>query len=150
MPDSFSVAAALVYSGPADLSASSAPVVRDTLLLVEDDDMVAQLLMQVFRRIRWRVLRASDGAESRYLLEQNHPTIALALVDYGLPDGDGAALCQRLRAIRPGLPVLLTSGRSQSSIIQGLAADGPAAFLAKPFLPSDVLREVQDLVARAA
>ena len=112
--------------------------------------MVATLLKQVLERIHWRVLQASDGAECARLVAQHGEAIALALVDCGLPDVEGAGLCERLRAALPGLPVLLTSGGEQSEVANVLAANGPTAFLPKPFLPGDVMRQVQALMARAA
>ena len=150
MAVSFAVASGSGRSGVPDCAAPSDPVGRDTILLVEDNEIVALLLMQVLKRIHWRVLRAGDGAEGERMLVEHGPAIALALVDCGLPDADGADLCQRLRLVRPGLPVLLTSGREQSELAQALAADGPAAFLAKPFLTCEVTRQVQNLVAHAA
>ena len=128
----------------------AAPALRDAILLVEDDDMVAMLLTQVLARFHWRVVRAGDGAEGERLVAEHGPSIALALVDCGLPDVEGTTLCERLRAALPGLPLLLTSGREYSDFADTLAAEGPAGFLAKPFLPGDVLRHVQTLLAPAA
>ncbi len=130
--------------------ASVASGVRDGILLVEDDEMVATLMKQVLERVHWRVWRAGDGAECERLVAEHGPAIAMALVDCGLPDVESAGLCERLRAALPGLPVLLTSGREHPDLVQMLAADGPADFLAKPFLPGDVLRRVQNLMTRAA
>jgi DNA-binding response OmpR family regulator len=112
--------------------------------------MVALLIGRVLERLNWRVLRAGDGAECECLAAQHGSAIALALVDCGLPDTEVAVLCKHLRAALPGLPLLLTSGREYSGLAGSLAGDGPAAFLAKPFLPGDVMRHVQALMARAA
>lgn len=136
-----------------DVSGIGTPVVavkRDIILLVEDDDMVSMLISSVLERMRWRVIRADDGASGERLAVEHGAAIALALVDSGLPDTEGADLCARLRTILPGLPLLLTSGREHSSLVQALAVDGPAAFLGKPFLPAEVMRQVQALVARVA
>lgn len=127
-----------------------APAVRDAILLIEDDDMVGMLIAQVLERTHWRVLRASDGAASERLMVEHGPAIALALVDCGLPDMEGGGLCERLRAAQPGLPLLLTSGREYSELAQRLRTDGPAIFLAKPFMPLDVVGRVQTLLGQAA
>ncbi len=99
-----------------------------------------------------RVLQAGDGAEAERLMTQHGPAIALALVDCSLPDIDGAELCERVRTQRASLPVLLMSGREQSPLARKLAMGGPVRprFLAKPFLPGDVMREVQTLLAKVA
>ncbi len=124
--------------------------VRDTILLVDDDDMVASLVARLLERGRWRVVRAMDGVGAEYAVAQHGPAIALAFIDGRLPDTEGAPLCERLRAVVPGLPVLLVSGRECSDVALGLSASGPAAYLAKPFMPLDVLRQVQSLIGRAA
>jgi CheY-like chemotaxis protein len=130
--------------------ASAVPSARDTILLVEDDEMVAMLVKRVLERLDWHVVLAGDGAECGRLVAQHGPAIALAMVDCTLPDIEGGDLCERIRRSLPALPVLLTSGRERSDLSAGLAADGPAAFLAKPFLPGDVIHHVQSLMARAA
>jgi DNA-binding response OmpR family regulator len=142
----------MIASLVADLPAppSEAAPLRDTILLVDDDDLVASLVARLLERGRWRVIRAIDGAGAEYAVSQHGPAIALALVDGRLPDTEGAPLCERLRAVVPGLPVLLVSGRECSSLACALAAGGPAAYLAKPFMPLDVLRQVQSLIGRAA
>ncbi len=77
---------------------------------------------------------------------QHQSRISLVMMDCKLPDADGVSLSQRLRQISPGLPVVLTSGRDQSSFLEILAAGGPTAFLPKPFYPQDVIKRVSALV----
>ncbi len=124
--------------------------VRDLLLLVEDDLPVATLLMHVLARSGRRVLHARDGADCLRLFDKNAAAIRLVFMDCSLPDIHGGTLCQRLRATLPGLPILLTSGRGQPGLVALLAADGPTAFLPKPFLPADLLRQVEAVLAIAA
>lgn len=122
------------------------PVVRDTVLVVEDDAPVAALLGHILARIDRRVLHARDGGECLRLFEQHAAAIGLVFMDCTLPDAHGGTLCDRLRSIVPGLPVLLTSGRQQPGLLKLLAADGPTAFLSKPYLPAEVLRQVRLLL----
>ena len=130
--------------------APAAPV-RDVVLLVEDDEPIAGLLARIIERMKWRVVVALDGAEGLRLLEAHHAELALAFLDCSLPDVHGGTLCTQLRKAVPGLPVLLTSGRAQPGLLELVSADGPTAFLSKPFLPADVTLHVQRLLpARAA
>ena len=129
--------------------ASAAP--RDTVLVVEDDESVGVLLTLLLAPVAPRVLRARNGAECLRVSQANPGAIALVIMDCGLPDVNGGALCHRLRETVPGLPVLLTSGRTHPGVVQRLAADGPAEFLPKPYLPSEAVRRVRALLpARAA
>lgn len=120
----------------------------DTVLLVEDDESLGRLFSVLLERCQLRVMRARDGAECLRLFGEHSAAITLVLMDCSLPDARGGALCHRLRARVPGLPVLLTSGRKQEALQALLAADGPTAFLPKPFVPGDVLREVRALLAQ--
>lgn len=124
--------------------------VRDTVLLVEDDESLAKLFSLLLQRHCFRVLHARSSAECLQIFEQNKAAIVLLLMDCNLPDGHGGTLCHRLRATIPGLPVLLTSGRKQESLQGLLAADGPTGFLPKPFMPGDVLPQVRALLGVTA
>lgn len=126
------------------------PRPANTVLLVEDNDSLASLFSVLLGRCNLRVLRARDGAGCLRIFAEHSAAITLVLMDCNLPDAHGGSLCHRLRAVVPGLPVLLTSGRKQEAVRALLAADGPTGFLAKPFLPSDAVREVRALLDQMA
>jgi two-component system cell cycle sensor histidine kinase/response regulator CckA len=117
-----------------------------TVLVVEDDESIAGLLTLLLASVAPRVLRARDGAECLRVFQSNPAAIARVIMDCGLPDVHGGALCQRLRAAVPGLPVLLTSGRTQPELLRLLAADGPVEFLPKPYLPAEAVKCVRALL----
>lgn len=144
------VAAAQVRPDCVPPPAAVSALVREAVLLVEDDEMVAMLLRQVLGRQGYRVLHASDGAECLRLLAENHDSIRLAVLDCGLPDTHGGALCRKIRAVVPALPTLLSSGGQQPGLLELLAADGPTAFLRKPFLAREMVQQVSELLNAAA
>lgn len=115
------------------------------VLLVEDDDIVARLIVHILARVRRRVVRARDGAECLRLFAAHAPEIGLAILDCRLPDTEGARLCEELRRRAPGLPVLLTSGRDHAREAEAAEMGGATAFLAKPFRPVDVEGKVAAL-----
>ena len=127
--------------------AFEAPV-RNLVLLVEDNDCVAGLVTCILGRGGRRVLRARDGAESELLFAAHAREIACVMLDYRLPDTDGASLCARLRRQRPDLPVMFASGQDYAG--QRTFADGITRFVAKPFLPAELAREVSALLAAIA
>jgi DNA-binding response OmpR family regulator len=127
--------------------AQSAP---KTVLLIEDEESIAQMLLLIFSRSGMSVLWARDGAEGLSLFQENQERISVAFVDCRLPDIDGAEICRRLRAAAPGLPVLLTSGREQQAAQQWLKASGPTAFVTKPYLPTELVGRVRTLLQTAA
>lgn len=119
----------------------------NVVLLVEDEDSLAELLAHLLKRLQIQVVRAASGATGLRLFEENRARIALAFVDCHLPDMDGRQLCGELRQREPHLPLLLTSGRDQRAVAASFAAGGPAGFLAKPYMPAEVLGRVSALIA---
>jgi DNA-binding response OmpR family regulator len=118
------------------------------VLLVEDDESLADLLKHLLTRMKIRVLHAATGAAAVSLFAEHHAAVALAFVDCHLPDAEGGELCQRLRAISPGVPLLLTSGRDQRALESVFVAGGPCSFLAKPYMPADVMGRVKSMLSR--
>jgi DNA-binding response OmpR family regulator len=130
---------------------NAAPALREgAVLLVEDEDSLAELLTHLLARLKIRVLHAADGAQAVRLFAEHRATISLAFVDCTLPDMAGGDLCQGFRAEMPGLPLLLTSGRDQRALEAALAPGGPCQFLPKPYMPADVMHRVKALLAPAA
>lgn len=121
-----------------------------TVLLVEDEDALAELLKCLLVRLKVRVLHAADGAQALQLLAEYRGKVNLAFVDCHLPDIGGPDLCELLRDQVPGLPLLLTSGRDQRNVVGNFTSGGPCAFLPKPYLPADVMRRVSSLLPAAA
>lgn len=117
------------------------------VLLVEDEDSLADLLLHLLGRSKIRAIRAADGASALRLFGEQRGSIILAFVDCRLPDIDGGDLCQELRRIAPGLPLLLTSGRDQRALLSALSAGGPTSFLQKPYMPADVVHHVNALLS---
>ena len=119
------------------------------MLLIEDDQCVADVVERMLLRMGKRVLRARDGAEGAQLFAEYESEIALVMLDCCLPDIDGAALCRVLRRHAPALPVILTSGWDNEDA-RLLAKQGPTVFLAKPFLPSQVQEQMRSLLGAIA
>jgi len=126
--------------------AAPASPVRDTILVVEDEDFVAGLIARFLERGNFRVVRASDGAEAQRAFTAHSSAIALAMIDATLPDMHGGALARSLRDHTSRLPLLFVSGRDTTALREVFSMDGPTGFVAKPFLPSEILRQVRALI----
>lgn len=120
----------------------------NAVLLVEDDESLADLLKHLLTRMKIRVLHAPTGAAAMALFAEHRASVALAFVDCHLPDAEGGELCQRLRTISPGVPLLLTSGRDQRALEAVFVAGGPCSFLAKPYMPADVIGRVKSMLGK--
>jgi DNA-binding response OmpR family regulator len=129
-------------SGP---DVSGDPLLRVPVLLVDDDDMVASLIMDALNAEGHAVTRSAslDDAVARL------PTISprLVLVDLGLPDGNGMALVRRL-AGRPECRVMVISGR-KTELDRILALEvGADDFISKPFSPRELRARIGALLRR--
>ncbi len=128
---------------PATATTRSIPSAR--VLLVEDDETLRRLVGAILRRHGHEVLDVAS-VEAALAAVADEETFDLLVSDVALGTGRGDELARTLRAAQPTLAVLLTSGSADASVLEGLAA--PAAFLAKPFKPSQVIDEVVALLTR--
>jgi PAS domain S-box-containing protein len=116
---------------------------HETILLVEDDHVVRVLATRVLERAGFAVLVATGGEEALALADGRAEPIDLLLTDVIMPGMLGPELAGRLVALRPGLPVLFTSGYTAGGA--GLTASIPsdARFLDKPFSPRGLVEAVR-------
>lgn len=122
---------------------------RDVVLVVDDDDLVAAVLTRLLERRGDRVVRAHDGASGAQAFARHERHIRLVIIDCCLPDIDGVRLGRALRHIVPKLPLLVVSGWEFPAAV-ALAENGPTRFLAKPFTPSELASELDQLAAAVA
>jgi len=116
-----------------------------TLVVVEDDANIADLLDLYLRDAGFRVLQAAHGERGLQLIEQHRP--ALVLLDIGLPDIDGFEVCRRVRA-RSNVPVLfLTARDGELDRLLGLEL-GADDYVTKPFSPREIVARVKAILRR--
>jgi CheY-like chemotaxis protein len=117
-----------------------------TVLVVDDEAHVRELLALSLGRRGHRVLAIDDGARlSDALRELATAQRLCALVDLTMPGQDGRDVVRGIRAARPDVPVVLMSGHSAEHL-QAIAGElGADGCVAKPFVPADV----EQAVARA-
>jgi len=130
------------------------PAVRagtETLLLVEDELGVRQLVCEMLQRLGYRILQASGGAEAFRLFEQHQGSIDLLITDVIMPQMSGRELAQRLKVLQPSLKVLYISGYTDDMLAHHGVLESNVFLLQKPFAPDELakkLREVLDAPAK--
>jgi two-component system, OmpR family, response regulator len=118
-----------------------------TILLVEDDDMIAEFVSEGLREAGFAVERARDGEEGLRLASDREWDVAV--IDVMLPRRDGLSLVEELRRRGRRTPVLILSARrSVDDRVRGLQVGGDD-YLVKPFDFSELLARVQALLRRA-
>jgi two-component system cell cycle sensor histidine kinase/response regulator CckA len=117
----------------------------ETVLLVEDEVSVRNVAARVLTLAGYQVLQASDGADALDVYDTAAERIALVITDVVMPRIGGPELAARLRAKRPGLKVLFTSGYTEDTLVlQDL--DPAQAFLQKPYMPAALSARVRALL----
>jgi two-component system OmpR family response regulator len=118
------------------------------VLLVEDDDVIAEFVVKGLVEAGFAVDRAADGEEGLHLALDR--AYEIAIVDLMLPRRDGLGLIEELRRRGRSTPVLILSARrSVDDRVLGLQSGGDD-YLVKPFAFSELLARVQALVRRAS
>ena len=115
-----------------------------TVLIVEDEVIIRNVLQVVLKRMGHVVLEARDGEEGLTVSRKFNERIDLVITDIRMPRMDGPTMVRHLQAERPGMEVLLISGYSAESVPNDLMKD----FLHKPFLPAAIEQKVQEMLAR--
>jgi two-component system, cell cycle sensor histidine kinase and response regulator CckA len=121
----------------------------ETILLVEDDGAVRRLARDVLTHAGYNVIDARDGDEALTVTHAHPMTIDLVVTDVVMPGLTGRELAMRLRAAFPDIRVLYTSGYTKATTMTA-GIDASAPFLPKPFLPTDLLTKVRDVLTGAA
>jgi len=116
-----------------------------TIIVIEDDPNIADLVNLYLRESGFRVLLADTGLRGLDLVEQQRP--ALVVLDIGLPDVDGFEVCRRIRA-SSSLPVLfLTARDGEIDRVLGLEL-GADDYVTKPFSPRELVARVKAILRR--
>ena len=119
----------------------------ETILLVEDEPGVRQLVREMLFRLGYTIFEAGGGAEALRIFEQHKSGIDLLLTDVIMPQMSGRDLAARLRAVQPALKVLYMSGYTDDMLAHHGVLEPDVYLLAKPFAPDELgakLREVLD------
>ena len=118
-----------------------------TVLLVEDEESVRELLRKVLAGQGYRVLEARHGRDALLTLEEHPGTIDVVVTDVVMPEMNGRELVAQLTARRPGVPVLFISGYASGQLDTAGELPPGHAFLAKPFSTEELVRRVGALLA---
>jgi two-component system cell cycle sensor histidine kinase/response regulator CckA len=131
-------------------SVSSAPKGTETVLVVEDQDGIRDIVRESLRRNGYRVLIAIDGNEALQIANSYPDPIHLLVTDLVMPNIGGRELAQRLTPQRPAMKVLFMSGYSEDSALDIEEAGASAAVLQKPFSLDVLARSVRRVLDEPA
>src|SRR5208283_149590 len=128
-------------------STTRSPFVHgETILVVDDELAVCELIRRVLERQGYQVLAANGGAAALRLFEEHQAIIKAIITDMMMPVVDGPALVGRVRQIDPAARIIGISGAGDSAMLEKIETLKLAGFLAKPFAVDMLLRLLQKVL----
>ncbi len=118
----------------------------ETILVVEDEEMLRELLESVLTDNGYKVITTYDGEQAVSVFEKNADNVQLVLSDLGLPKLGGIDMLNALRKTKPGIKVLFASGFVVSSDSEWMTKNGVNGFIAKPYRIGEVLSKVREVL----
>jgi PAS domain S-box-containing protein len=121
---------------------------NETILVVEDEDVVRTLACRGLREQGYTVLEARHGREALDRVEEGLHAIDLVISDVVMPELGGRELGSRLAVLQPELPILYMSGYTGDDVIQRGLLEPGVPFQQKPFTPEGLARKVREMLDR--
>jgi PAS domain S-box-containing protein len=118
----------------------------ETILLVEDEEVVRGLTTNILEGAGYQVIAASGGAEAAKLYADRNEPIDLLLTDVVMPQTSGKVVAEQITKMQPGLRVLFMSGYTDEAIVHHGVLDANVEFIQKPFTPAALSRKVREVL----
>lgn len=126
---------------PTNLSGS------ETILVVEDDEIVRNMISSVLNTFGYSVLNEKNGEETLRLVNKNpNKTIDLMITDVIMPGMSGRDLAENLKFKKPNMKILYISGYTDNAIVHHGILDSSIPFLQKPFTINDICKKIREVL----
>ena len=119
---------------------------KDTVLIVEDEDILRDLLSLMFEENGFKVLAAVDGIDALEVFTAHKDEIGVVLSDIGLPRLGGWETFLKMREIDPELKVILASGFYNTGVKEELLKAGAKNFIQKPYNTKEVITMLREML----
>lgn len=119
---------------------------NETVLLVDDEEMILDVGLQMLEALGYKVLVARGGKEAVDVYRDNMNDICLVILDMVMPDMAGEETYERLKEINPSVKVLLSSGYSIKGRAHKIMLKGCDGFIQKPFGMKDISQKIRDIL----
>jgi PAS domain S-box-containing protein len=121
---------------------------KETVLLVEDEELLRELVESLLQGKGYTVLIAADGEEAVEIFRAHQREVNLVLTDLGLPKVDGWSACKRMKALNPNVRIIVASGYLDPEAKQEMVNGGVHEFVHKPYLATELTSKVRDVLDR--
>jgi len=137
-----------VVSMPLQAVAAQATAASETILLVEDEEPMRELLLEELQAGGYKVLVAANGVEALHIAGQYRGSIDLLITDVIMPQMSGPALARSLNEHRPRIKVVYISGYSDEKVRDIAMSDPHVALIQKPFQLKDLNQKLREVLNR--
>lgn len=134
----------IVAAAPVTKAGPAPQPVRQTILLVEDEDSIRALVRKILRRENYSVIEAGSAEEALHLAGSHKGRIDLLLTDMMLPGKSGRELAESLRKSIPDVKILYVSGFTSDEEVRAGAFPPGSKFLQKPFTLNALVNKVRE------
>jgi len=128
-----------------DLESDNEPG-SETILIVEDEDIVRELAVKILERKGYHVISTQHVDDAISIVNNYKSSIHLLLTDVVMPKMNGAVLANKLTSVKPEMKVLFISGYTDEAIIHHGVLDGEVNFLQKPFTPNGLIKKIRQIL----
>ncbi|MEP7076674.1 MAG: PAS domain S-box protein [Acidobacteriota bacterium] len=118
----------------------------ETILLVEDEEIVRRLARQVLEMGGYTIIEAPNGREALAFCKAHHRPIDMLMTDVVMPEMGGPELAVQIRDLFPDMAVLFTSGYTDDAIVRHGVIEASTNFIQKPFTTIDLARKVRQIL----
>lgn len=119
---------------------------NQTILLVEDEEMVRRIAAEVLQMSGYEVLEASSGMEALAIAQTSNRQIHLLLTDFYMPQMNGKEVADKLENLYPEISVLFMSGDVEDVISNDETSQKEINFIGKPFSPTDLILKIEKIL----
>ena len=116
-----------------------------TVLVIDDEPSVLELLTDIFEEAKFTVIGASDPIEGIELYRKHQGSITMVILDYSMPGMDGKSAFEELIKINKDVKVLLCSGYTEELVESAFGVVRPAGFIHKPYQPAVLLERMSQV-----
>jgi len=123
---------------------------RETILLVDDEEMIADIGKRMLEKLGYRVLLAESGINALNVYENHRDSIDMIILDMIMPGMGGSETFDRLKAMEPSVRVLLSSGYSLNGQASQIMKRGCNGFIQKPFNIEQISKTIRKILDNTA
>jgi nitrogen-specific signal transduction histidine kinase/ActR/RegA family two-component response regulator len=120
----------------------------ETILLIDDENMVINVCRSMLKELGYEVLVARGGKSAIEIYAGNKEKISLVILDIIMPDMDGEKVYDRIKEVNPEVKVLLSSGYSMDNKVSAIMAKGCDGFIQKPYKIKELASAVRKIVGK--